>query len=653
MKDNILHLDFETYSECDIKACGEAVYAQHPSTEVLCMSFVFNDDRTVVNWRPKVLGRYDDFPSRVRHHLESGGLYTAHKGTFEWSILKWVLDIETTPNQIRDTLFQASVHALPQALGKCAEAIGSHPKDEEGKRAMLQLCKPKKPSKKDPSTRYLPDTHPEKYKAMYAYCDDDVYAQRGLYNGIPHPTPREQKLYELVFDAGAKGVPIDVDAIHLMMGIIEREKDRLSERFKQITGLDPTQTIKVRQWLEDDGLSLPNMQAATLEQALLRDDLTQDQTEVITIRQSAGKSSTSKYKKFLDTACNDDTAKFTMVAHGAKTGRTTGAGGQTANLPRPKVKAPDLVFEAARMGEDILQMAYGDIMVAASSALRSLLRAPTGFMWRQGDYSQIEARVLAWGAYQEDSIERFRNGEDPYIALASVLYQVPEYAVTSLQRQIAKSAVLGAGFQLGGPTFVKYCANSGIVIEHKEAVRVIEVFRQENPMIVKFWKKAQECAIEAVLNKGERKTYRMFSCIYLGDYLRIRLPSGREIVYYKPKVEYEYVNRKKWPDWKPPKLYYMGVNSTTKQFCKMSTYGGDLVQGWTQATARDILMAAWSRATKAGWDIRLTVYDELLALEPEDGRTHQELCELMTVKPAWAATLPIAADGWTNKCYRK
>ena len=649
----ICHIDFETYSECDIKDCGAAVYAQHPSTEVLCMSFVFNDDRTVVNWRPRTLGDYSTFPSRVKHHLQSGGLYTAHNANFEWSILKWVLGIETKPSQIRDTQFQAAVNALPQALGNCAKAIGSHPKDEAGKRAMLQVCKPKKASKIDPTLRYTPDVHPDKFAIVYDYCDDDVHAQRGIFDTLPKPTEDEQKLYELVFEAGAKGIPIDEESIHLMMGVIEEEKEELNKRFKELTDLEPTQRDKVKTWLNDSGLDIPILQAATLAQTLLRDDLTDVQREVIEIRQSAGKSSTSKFLRFLDTLCEDSTAKFTMVAHGAKTGRTTGSGAQTSNLPRPTVPCPEEVFDTAKLGRDAIRLIYGSVMQAASSSIRSLIKAEDGHKWVQGDYSQIEARVLAWGASQEDALERFRKGQDPYIALATKIYHVQETDVVHEQRQISKSAVLGAGFQLGGVSFVAYCANSGIVIETKEALRVIEIFRKENPMIVKFWKKAQECAIEATLNKGQRFTYKMFSCIFVGDFLRVRLPSGREIVYYKPKVEYEYVNRKKWPDWKPPKLYYMGVNSTTKQFQKMSTYGGDLVQGWTQATARDILMEAWTRAAAMGWDVRLTVYDELLCHEPTDGCDHEDLCEIMTIPPNWSTGLPIAAEGWTGQRYRK
>jgi len=650
---NIVHIDFESFSECDIGDCGAAVYAQHPTTEVLCMSFVFNDDRTVVNWHPRTLGVYDDFPSRVRNHLEAGGLYTAHSAPFEWSILKWVLGIETKPSQIRDTQLQAAVNALPQGLGKCADAIGSYPKDETGKRIMLQLCKPKKASKIDPSIRYLPHTHPDKYAALYDYCDDDVYAQRGIYDTLPKPTVKEQKLYELVFDAGAKGIPIDKPSIDLMMGIIEEEKEELCLRFYELTELEPTQREKVKDWLAEDGLPLENLQAATLIQTLLRTDITSLQREVIEIRQSAGKSSTSKYLKFSDTLSGDLTAKFTMVAHGAKTGRTTGRDAQTSNLPRPTVPSPELVFDIAKLGRDVLTMIYGSVMQAAASAIRSLIKAEEGHQWVQGDYSQIEARVLAWGAGQEDSLVRFRLKQDPYKALASKLYHVAIADVVHEQRQISKSAVLGAGFQLGGKSFVAYCANTGIVIEEQEAIRVIEVFRRENPMIVKFWKMAQECAIEAVLNKGQRFSYKHFSCIYSGDFLRVMLPSGREIVYYKPTIKYEYVNRKKWPDWKPPKLFYMGVNSTTKQFCKMSTYGGDLVQGWTQATARDILMEAWTRAVKAGWDVRLTVYDELLCHESIMGNDHNDLCKLMTVQPEWAVGLPIAADGWTGPRYRK
>lgn len=652
---NILHIDFESYSEADIQKTGAYVYSEHASTEILCMSYAFNND-PVVHWFPKKDRDYSDFPAKVRKHLTSGGLYTAHNAVFEWCMLKNVLGIETDPRNIRDTMLQLAVRALPQSLDKGAEALGSYPKSKEGKLIMLQLCKPKKPSIKCPESRYTKATYPEKYAALYAYCDDDVEAQRGIYDELPKPTKDEQRIYELVFAAGAKGLPIDGEAIDCMLEAIDAEKEVLTARCMELTGLAPTQREKLRVWLWDRGTQLDNMTGTTLTPLLNSGTLDPVHQELLEIYQSAGKSSTSKYIKIQQTLCSDDTIKFTMVSHGAKTGRTTGKDAQTANLPRPVIKNTDVAIRAVKLDPLNIGSMFDSVMAVASSCIRGMIAAPAGYQFLQGDYSQIEARVLAWGAGQEDSIKRFRQGADPYMALATTIYRTTLDRVTPPQRQIAKSAVLGAGFQMGGAAFVKYCLNSGIVIEEDEAKRVINQFRAANQRIVDFWGAAQECALAAIKEPHTVQQYRRFRVQVRGDFMYIILPSGREIAYHRPHIVNEHPTAEtaiRLPDWKPPSIRFYGVDSKTHQYSKQKTYGGDLVQAWTQATARDLLMHGWDLADKRGFDIRLTVYDELLALEPIGGRSHESLCKVMTSVPSWASGIPIEAEGWTGGHYRK
>jgi DNA polymerase len=127
-----------------------------------------------------------------------------------------------------------------------------------------------------------------------------------------------------------------------------------------------------------------------------------------------------------------------------------------------------------------------------------------------------------------------------------------------------------------------------------------------------------------------------------GAWLRIRLPSGRVLCYLQPKIEGD------------QQITYMGVNQYTRQWARIKTYGGKLVENITQAVARDVMAANMQPIEDAGYPIILSVHDELLTETPDTPDFSSDaLANLMSVVPAWAKGLPLSAAGFETYRYRK
>ena len=125
------------------------------------------------------------------------------------------------------------------------------------------------------------------------------------------------------------------------------------------------------------------------------------------------------------------------------------------------------------------------------------------------------------------------------------------------------------------------------------------------------------------------------------------LPSGRRIAYWG--AEY---GPSKWnPDRKV--LSYMGVDQKTKKWSRVETFGGKLTENLVQATARDCLRESMLALDAAGYDIRAHVHDEVIVTEPLEGRSVDEMAELMGRPISWAPGLPLRADGYATAFYRK
>jgi DNA polymerase bacteriophage-type len=290
-----------------------------------------------------------------------------------------------------------------------------------------------------------------------------------------------------------------------------------------------------------------------------------------------------------------------------------------------------------------------------------MLVASPGHRLMAADFGQIEARVLAWIAGQDDLVTQFAAGGKIYEEMAAYIYQLPVEAVgkDSVERQIGKNTILGAGFGMGAATFGRQVkVQTGIDLTEEDAANAIRAYRERFPQIQQFWWNINRAAMEAVAEPGRRVSVgRHDGITYLcaSGALWCALPSRRLLCYMSPRIA---PVKMPWTDeaGKPvvkDSLTYMGVNSLTRKWERQKAYGGLLTENAVQAMARDLMAGAMLRVERAGYPVVLTVHDELVCDVPNGHGTLPEFVELVKTVPRWATGLPVVADGWEGARYRK
>jgi DNA polymerase len=340
-----------------------------------------------------------------------------------------------------------------------------------------------------------------------------------------------------------------------------------------------------------------------------------------------------------------------LVYHTASTGRFGGAGVQFQNLPRGNIKEIPTALKLLVAGDhDLIRPIFGEPMGVFSSLLRSMIIPEKGNEFFCADYAAIEARVLFWVAGNKPGMDAFRDGRDLYKELAMVIFnhEVVE-EVTKDQRFVGKTSILGAGYGMGPKKFQATCEAQGAQIHEQTAKLAIATYRKVHFQVVSLWDKYTRASIAATQNPGKIFSIKKTKWYVKDDFLYCELPSSRKIAYHKPSVKYELTP---WGE-KRPVLYHYGVNGLTRKWEESSTYGGKLTENVVQAIARDLMAEAMLRIEKAGYEIVLTVHDELLAERKKGFGDLKHFCDLMNESPEWAKGCPINVEGWQGDRYRK
>jgi DNA polymerase len=339
----------------------------------------------------------------------------------------------------------------------------------------------------------------------------------------------------------------------------------------------------------------------------------------------------------------------TLVYHGASTGRWASRGGlNLQNIARPTI--PDAEIERA------IPQVFGGAsgtMAELSSLVRSAIVAPEGKTFVDVDFSSIENRVGVYLAGQKDKVELFRKGLDEYKVFASEsLYRIGYDEVTKEQRQISKSAVLGAMFGQGAKGLVKYAEGMGVKLTEAQAKNAVDGYRSSYAKVKNLWVLCETAAIDAVQNPGVG--YAAGSKIKMKcakEALWMQLPSGRLICWQRPQLELLTT------PWGSEKL---GVtvhsqSTYTRQWTRNALIGSSIFQSAVQGTARDFLADATLNITKVGYEVINLIHDEVLLLTDEEGSDAalDDVLKIMTTPPAWAPDFPLAAEGWVSKRYKK
>jgi DNA polymerase len=393
------------------------------------------------------------------------------------------------------------------------------------------------------------------------------------------------------------------------------------------------------------------MDKNAVSQLLARDDLPDDVRAALSIRRTAAKNSVAKYESMLNRVDRANGRVYdTIIYHGASTGRWAGAGIQTQNFVRATVKdwkaCKDYIMAVDKGNmtfERFEEIVGEDLMTVLSKMLRGTICAPTGHGLVACDFSSVEARGVAWVAGATSLVELFANGGKVYEEFAGKVYGVPASSILkdSIERFLAKTAVLGCGYGMGGKKFVSSCEAQGKTVSEEDGASTVQAYRNEYPEIPALWRGLEQAAIEATRNPGTEHSYRPRDGVPIrfyhnGDFLMMKLPSGRSLYYHKPRVisvTTKFGTREA--------LEYSTVNSVTRKWQRETTWGGRLTENAVQAICRDLMAEAMLRVRAAGYKLVMTVHDELVVeltpTEMKSADVHTSLIkQLMTQVPDWA-----------------
>jgi DNA polymerase len=262
--------------------------------------------------------------------------------------------------------------------------------------------------------------------------------------------------------------------------------------------------------------------------------------------------------------------------------------------------------------------------------------------------------MTAWIAKEDDVLQGYWKGDDPYKVAASKMYHIPYEEITKRQRQVGKVFTLLAGFQGGAQAVIKGALVYGLVLGEQEAQEGINAFRAARQKLVRTWKAFGAAAIEAIQNPGSEikvSTNRLFSFLFKEQHLFMKFPNGKVLCF--PFARYEM--------WKMPwgktqmSVTHMWVNiQNGNKWERRGISGASLMQSAVQGLSGQLLFEANLRLRKEGYDVRFRVHDELTALVPDDASSSLDhFTKVFTESPEWAEGLPIAADPWINRRYKK
>lgn len=467
-----LYLDFETFSEADLKKVGSYAYAEHPSTEVLICTYAF-DDKPVQVWDctdgsdmpgdlHRALRRLVKPNSRIKMVWHNGSM-------FDRLIMKhcWGFDIPVS-NTV-DTMIWAFRHALPGSLDALCEVLGvsaDNAKDKRGKALIQRFSKPTPKNYK--IRRYTAETHPDEWALFIKYAVSDITAMREVFNKLPRwgNSEFEDRVLELDQLINDRGFKVDVALAEAAIEAVEKHKAQLQEEAQRkyggsLTGKDFLPILRELA----PAHRIHNAQKSTLNDLLADDDLPDDARAIIEMRLGAASTASTKYNPLLLGRSSDDRRRGCLQYGGAKrTLRWAGKGFQPQNLARGYYHDDELDKGISALLKGRAHRRF-DVAKLTASTVRSCIIPEVGHKFVVADYSNVEGRGLAWLAGEETALDTFRAGLDIYCVTAGKMFGMdPDDIKKNFKeiRQIGKACELGLGYEGGVGAFVTFAKNLGL-----------------------------------------------------------------------------------------------------------------------------------------------------------------------------------------------
>jgi DNA polymerase len=699
-----LFIDFETYSELDIKVVGAERYLRHPSARPLCKSFSLDgapaslwvndgfhsDVGRVMDYLRGIFipkGRYitATLPSGIQEALRDPELKVyAHNALFDFRVWNYLcVPLFGWPplrlEQMEDTMAICQYMSLPASLDKAGEALGAAIRKGDGKKFIRATCSPQPVKEKRVVTGYRkPDLFDERdtqnFVGLFEYCINDTDAMVSDLDALPckQLPAREKEIWLMTAEINLKGLPVrkeEIDAINTRLDLFQREK---KDELLKLTGgklYSGSQYAAIKKYCDSLGYPIDNCQGDYLAEKVGDPEMPEHIRSVLSIVLVLGKSSTAKYRKIQDhmLPCEthgDYVVRDTLCYHGASTGRWSGRGIQPQNFPGVVSGFPE-----DDMGFFTLGLPINDPVLKSKLLLRASIIAPEGHCVIAADYSAIENVVLAWIAGDEASLDDFRAGRKQYITMAVAVfggtYDALKAAIADgdkdalLRYKIGKALVLGCGYGMGAKKFRETASTVfKLDLTEEAAAEYVAYYREHYYKNVECWYGLKNAATRAVISGAPQTfgsiTYR--TAKFNGHFwLMCVLPNGKKLFYPDPKIEEKYIPGYKNAG-KQSTLTHMGLNSVSKKWERMSLIPGRTAENVVQATSREIMaegMLNVRSRMKGDVELRGTVHDEALGLCPEGrpellGQMIKHLCDI-----PWAVGCPIKAAGYIDKRFKK
>lgn len=289
-------------------------------------------------------------------------------------------------------------------------------------------------------------------------------------------------------------------------------------------------------------------------------------------------------------------------------------------------------------GQDSVNLQNLPSRGANAGKIKKAILAPEGYVVIDCDSAQIEARVLAWLAGQEDLVQAFRDKQDVYKLMASKIYGISPNDVDKTQRQVGKTVVLGAGYGVGHVKLQLFLKNqAGVEVTLDEAKRIIDTYRSTSFKIADFWRNAGEAL--SALTMGQSMQIDAVGLVKAVPGKGLTLPNGLHIQYPKlRKVTNEETGK--------AELVYNSKGLPVR------IYGGKVVENICQAVARQVVAEQMLRVSKR-YKVVLTVHDAvaIVAKQEEAAEAQAYLEECMSWNPKWAVGLPLSCESGMGASY--
>ena len=586
-----LSIDIETYSDIPLQKSGVYRYCESPSFEILL--FGYSADSGPVQVVDLACG--EKIPADVLDALTDDAVTKwAFNASFERVCLsRYLRDLGISldpfhdkhplsqeaarflnPESWRCSMVWAATMGLPLSLEGVGAVLGlEKQKLTEGKELIKFFCQPCAPTKTNGQrTRNRPFHAPDKWDAFKRYNLRDVETEMGIQQRlVKFPVPDQVwEEYHIDQEINDRGVRLDMELVRSAIDMDTRSRHELTTAMKRMTALEnPNSVQQMKQWLSDNGMETESLDKKAVAELLK--DAPAELREVLSLRQQLAKSSVRKYQAMENTVCSDSRARGMFQFFGAaRTGRFSGRNIQLQNLPQNHLLDLAEARALVRAGDfDAVKLLYEDVPDTLSQLIRTAFIPKDGAQFLVADFSAIEARVIAWYAGETWRQKVFEQGGDIYCASASQMFKVPveKHGINGHLRQKGKIAELALGYG-GSVGALKAMGAIEMGLTEDELPPLVDAWRQSNPRIVEFWWAVDRAVMEAVRYKHSTSSYGLtFSC--RSGMLFIKLPSGRNLAYVKPKVGTNKFGGEC--------ITYEGVGAT-KKWERLDSYGPKFVE---------------------------------------------------------------------------